>query len=285
MISTYHKYTLVKTLWFFVTAVAIVGVYFGVTEPAVSATTLPGGGTSDALPYMLGLIALVSVGGVVVIGLVAPGRWEAVQDQTDLTLEDTGMLTSGTFTGTVRGRPVRARQVSRKTSSSGGEGSGSSKATFTIVESDLDEPTDMGIFVARAESSIDLEELDGVSIDSTVVGDTFAVTGATSDQFAQDLLTTEAQESLLPIEDLGTVTIGSASETLMKEMPDMSGGVGGFIGDKIEAKIQKQFGDSPSTVAIQTKGVVSDPAELNSQIAAVATVADGFEAALGTTQP
>jgi len=49
---------------------------------------------------------------------------------------------------------------------------------------------------------------------------------------------------------------------------------------KMAKEISKQMGGTETTVSIDTKGLVSDPAELDRRSEAVAAVADAFEAAI-----
>lgn len=58
--------------------------------------------------------------------------------------------------------------------------------------------------------------------------------------------------------------------------------VGGFLEDKMTQAMRKGIGGSPTTVGIETEGVVSDATVLGSRVAAVAAVADAFESARRT---
>jgi len=65
-------------------------------------------------------------------------------------------------------------------------------------------------------------------------------------------------------------------------LPDMSDSlVGGLFKGKFEEKFDQQFGGTPTTVAINTKGQLGDPDELDRRAEAVAAVADAFEDARG----
>jgi len=262
--------------WFALSAMSIVAIYTGNAEPYVAPSLLPAGGTPDAGPYMFGMIAVVSFGGLIAISVISGNRWAGMEEHTDLSLEGDGLLSSGEYTGEIGGRPVRARTITKK-SAKKTEG-GSNRTTYTITEADLAEPTTMGIMLGKKGQQTGLTDFGEMSIESTVVDDRFVVAGAETETLARDLLTRDVRDAVLGVENLDTVTIGDATETITQELPDMSDSmVGGVLQGKMEESISKDFGGTPTTVAIQTKGKLGDPAELNQRIEAVATVADAFE--------
>lgn len=271
-----HLLSIVQFLWFVLSALSIIAIYTGNAEPYVAPSQLPAGGTPEAGMYMFGMIAVVSFGGLAAISLLSPNRWKGMQEHTDLTLEDDGLLSTGKYTGDIHGRPVRARTITKK-SAQKTEG-GSSQVTYTITEADLSEPTTMGIMLGKKGEGTTLTDFGEMSIQSTVIDNQFVVAGAKTDTLAEDLLTREVRDALLAVANLDTMTIGAATETISQELPDTSDSmVGGFLKGKMKQSINKDVGGTPTTVAIQTKGKLSDPAELNQRIEAVATVADAFE--------
>lgn len=118
----------------------------------------------------------------------------------------------------------------------------------------------------------------GGAVQNTAVDDRFAVVGGGSLDLAGDILSSGAREPLLALADFGTVTVGDPSDTLLDAMPDASGSlVGSAIENKMESELQRNAPGDATTVAIETKGVLLDPAELQRRIVAVAAVADSFE--------
>lgn len=265
-------------VWFFLSFMGIIGIYTGNAEPLVSPGAMPAGGTADAGVYMIGVAAAVSIGGVVVLELVSPSKWESIADETDLTLEGSGMLGGGTFTGTVRGRSVRARTEKRNTGQST-EG-GTNKATFTVTEADLSRPAEEGLAIGLADGERGATGFGDINIDTTVVDGNFVVANADSEPFARELITREVREALTDLQELDSLTVGSMTDVVMDEMMGADDSmVGGLIKGQMEKSVDKNLGGSAGTVAIETKGRLGDPEELDRRIAAVAAVADAFEVA------
>lgn len=252
--------------------------YTGNATPYVEPSQLPAGGTADAGVYMFGTILVVGFGGAALVSLVRGDSWQQMDEETDLTLADSGVTGRGTYTGVIDGRQVRARTKKRKTGKST-EG-GSSYTTYTITEADLNSPLEKGIILQRRTEDANHVNARDSSIEQTIINDEFLLTGVESEQLAREVLTRDVREALRAIEGFETMTIGAGSEVIADELPSMGDSiVGGFLENKMEQAMAKDIGGSATTVAIETKGVVGDPSVLNTRIAAVAAVADAFERA------
>lgn len=271
----------VQFVWILAVAAGSIVSYTGNATPYVEPSQLPAGGTADAEMYMFGTILVVGFGGAVAIALAAGDQWQKMNDKTDLTLTDSGVTGRGTYVGTINGREVRARTERRKTGS-GTEG-GSNRTTYTITEADLDSSLNEGILLRRVTDTEDRMDMSDSSTEQVVVDDEFVLTGVESEQLGREILTREVRDAVRAVEDLETITIGKASEVIAEELPSLGDSmVGGFLEDKMTQAMTKGIGGSPTTVGIETEGVVSDATVLDSRIAAVAAVADGFESARRT---
>lgn len=277
MSSSRRKYVVAQAVWFVAVAVTVVAVYTGNAEPLVSPGQLPGGGSSAGGLFIVGAAAVLIVAGVLVIGRFESSAWTEAGQEAGLTPEGGGVLGSADLTGTVRGRPVCARTVSRK---AGGDSRSGSNVTYTVVETDLTEPAEDGIMISRTAEgeSAGRAAFGDVSVDSTAVDDRFAVVGGEGEDLARQLLSGRTRNLLLDVEDLETLTIGDTTGVLLAGMPDMSGSlVGGVVEDKLEGKLASQTSATPSTVAIESEGVLLDAEELQRRIDAVVTTAEAYE--------
>ena len=261
--------------WIIVVAAASIAAYTGNATPYVAPSQLPGG-TADAGTYMFGSILVVGFGGSALMVLVAGDSWQDMDEETDLTLGESGVTGRGTYTGVIDGRQVRARTEKRKTGQ-WTEG-GSSYTTYTITEADLDAPLESGIILRRQTGGGNRMDVGDSSIEQAVIDGEFVLTGVESERLAREVLTREVRQALRAVENLETVTIGAASEVITEELPSMGDSmVGGFLEDKMEAAMTKNVGGTPTTVGIETSGVLGDPSTLDDRTAAVAAVANAFE--------
>ena len=261
--------------WIIVVAAASIAAYTGNATPYVAPSQLPGG-TADPGIYLFGSILVVGFGGAALMALVAGDSWQDMDEETDLTLGESGVTGRGTYTGVIDGRQVRARTERRKTGQKT-EG-GSSYTTYTITEADLDAPLESGIILRRQTEEDNRMDVSDSSIEQAVIDGEFVLIGVESERLAREVLTREVREALRAVENLETVTIGAASEVLTEELPSMGDSmVGGFLEDKMEAAIMKNVGGTPTTVGIETSGVLGDPSTLDDRTAAVAAVANAFE--------
>lgn len=269
------KYDVAQAVWFLVSAAAVIAAYTGNAEPYVSPSQLPGGGTSSAGMYMFLAGAALALAGILVISRFKAGAWKGLSEGTDL--EPEGGLGSSDLTGTVRGRPVRARTASRRTS--GGEHSSNTK-TVTVVEADLSAPTDQGVMVTRhpeggAPSEVEFSD---TTVRGTAVDDRFAVMGDGDEALVEALVSGRAREAMLAVDDLGALSVGDPTDALLEGLPDMSDSMlGGMFESHVEGRVEGGTDGDRSTVSVETDGTLLDAAELQRRVDAVVAVAEAVE--------
>lgn len=242
----------------------------------------------------IGLIITVLVGGILMKALVKAWHWEAVGRQAGLTPSQTGLpratlshdddalIGKPILSGTVRGRPVRARVYTR--TSGGGETGGSRSTTHTAVAADLDQSQEDGVLIRSADSSL-LESMKEKGFSPTVQDDQFAAL-ADEEAHAKVLTSGRVREALRSMDEFGQLGVGDAKGLVEEAMPEIGEtipGVGGSsIGSMLQSGIEGMLskavtaGDS-KTVTHRVGGAVLDPNELERQVEAVVTTAEVFE--------
>jgi len=261
-------------VWILLVAAAAITSYTGNARPYIEPSQLPGG-TSSPEAYIFGAILVVGFGGAALIAVSSGDPWKEMAEQTNLTLDDSGVTGNGTYSGAVDGRQVRARIDRRKTGNSEG---GSNYTSYTITEADLDSSFDEGIILRRETSPANRMDAEGTPISQTVIDGEFVLTGVESEQFAREILTQDVREAVRAVEDFETLTIGDASELVAETLPSMGDSmVGSLLQDKFEQAMTSDVGGSPRTAGIETTGVIGNASELNNRIAAVGAVANAFE--------
>ena len=182
--------------------------------------------------------------------------------------------------GTVDGRKVRARSESRAVG--GGNESGSDTARFTVVETDLAEPTKRGLIVTagspptagRGDVPVDLAD------QLTTVGDVTILGG--SEEFARAVVTPRVQSVLTETVPDGEVHVGESANVFLEAVEDSSGGLAGSMMGLMEDKIKERMPGGPESVGTDRRGVILDGADLEARARAVVAVANGFEQASET---
>lgn len=257
-------------------AVAVL-VASGTAEPYVALSDVPTVVADSPAVTLFGGAAVSVLAVVVFVGVLKKREWNQLGRQANLTASGGGIFGYSDLTGTVGGRSVRARTVTRK-KSSGGQGSNS--VTYTVVETDLTAPTDQGLMIGRTSpgESVGKADFGDTAVQEQAIDDRFVVVGAGSETLAREVVSGRARDPLLELTSFGKLTIGDPTDTILEAMPDMSGSfIGGKIEDKLEAKLRGSLGTA-STVTYEEKGVTLDSAELQRQLRAVVAVADSFEA-------
>lgn len=273
-------YRAVTYLGVVVGAFALLAAYTGNAEPLVSASEMPG----EPWYAFVGIAALMLFAALFTKYL-ASRSWASMGRRADFTPEGGGsLLGTPDLTARLDGRQVRARTrtVTRKNASSQ---EGSKKATYTVVEADLAEPTDANLLLGRAEDGAASEILDlgSGAIQTQTIDDEFLVVGNGSESLAKDLLTPRVRDALDDVEELSQLSVGDPSEPVLDALPDSSGSaIGGMLGGKLAEKLEERLAGSETTVGHQTKGVLLDPDDLSRQAEAVAALADALET---TQQP
>lgn len=223
--------------------------------------------------------------GLVVVAVIASSTiskrtWKAAGRKANLSPEPNGRIGKPDLSGEIEGRPVRARTIKRK--KKGSSSKNSSKVTYTVVEADHAEPTTDGVMIGRKSAGEAAESTDfgSLSVGAEAVGDRFVVVGGGDETLADAVLSNRARNALLSIDDLSYVSVGDPTDTIMKNMPDMSGSfLGSAVEGKMESMLKRKTAGDVSSAAIVTKSVLYDAEELRQQAVAVAAVADAHEEA------
>jgi hypothetical protein len=271
----------VEAGWLLLVAGGVILAYTGNAEPYLSASQLPGGESANPAPYMAGLGVGLGVGGLLVSALLKGDQWGAMTEETGLAADGGGLLGTPDLTGTVGGRPVRARRVSHKTNR-GTEGS--NRKRFTIVETQLANPARESVMITRFPEGSEPSKTDlgGAAVGNTAIDGRFAVTGGAGEGLAEELLTGRVRNLLVDLDDVGSLTVGDPTEQIMEQIPDVSDSmVGRFFEGQLEGSLAERSPGEANTVAIQTAGTLRDGAELQRRLDAVVAVADAYEARRG----
>lgn len=272
LVRKHSLYQLALLLWGTLSFGVSIAVFTGNAEPYVTPADLPIQG--PVALFGTGLVSLLA--GAFVLGRLKRRSWKRTGRAAGLT-PDGGFLGTPDLEGTVDGRAVRARTITRRTGS-GGEG-GSNRTTYTIVEADLAEPTEHGLLVAPGDGTdvgtgsvnVDLDQL------TTTVDGVAAV--ADSDALARDTLTQRVVDALDEPGRLEVVLVGNAADVLTDQLPDGSGLTGSLF-SHAKSKIADEMAGDAGTVSTEDKGLVLNATELEAQVAAVAATADSFERAI-----
>lgn len=279
-----------QAVWFFLSAAVPIILYSGNAEPYISVSQLPGRASESPELYLVGTTVVLIVTGFTFIKYLQKRAWKAMGDRTSLTPDGRSLLGNPDLTGSVYGRPVRARTVTRTKGGNANISVGStnsskdstSKVTYSVVEADLEEPTDLGVMIGRKEAGEGPDKMDfgSTAVETTALDDRFVVVGGVSEELAEEVLSQRSRSALLDLDELDTLTIGDPTETILEAIPDMSGSfLGNTVENKVESELEEMTGGDTTTVAIETKGVLLDPDELERRVEAVSAVADSFEAA------
>lgn len=236
--------------------------------------------TPDQLPIEgpltgTGFVVILWVLGAGVISQFEKRSWKKAGKQAGLSPNSRGGVRSKPdLTGTVDGREVRARTVTRKVG--GGDESGSDRQTFTVVETDLSGPSDRGLIVIGGTPAIEADDVPVVDLagQTTTVGGV-AVLGELND-IARDVLTPRAQEAIQRADTI-TIHAGETADIYSNAVQEATGGIAGTFTDLMEDEFADRIPGDAGTVSTEKEGVVLDRTELERRAQAVAAVADGFE--------
>ena len=88
--------------WIIVVAAANIAAHASNATPYIAPSQLPGG-TVDAGTYVFGSILTVGFGGAALMALAAGDSWQDTDEETDLTLGESGVTDRGTYTGAIDG--------------------------------------------------------------------------------------------------------------------------------------------------------------------------------------
>jgi hypothetical protein len=226
----------------------------------------------------IGVIAVLWFLGAGVIFQLEKRSWKRAGKEVGLSPDARGgIIGKPDLTGTVDGRDVRARTVSRNVG--GGGESGSNEETFTVVETDLSDPSDQGLIVLGGKSTIGADDVPvDLAEQATTVGGVAVLGGA--DDVARDVLTPRAQDAIQRVDTI-TVHAGETADIYSNTVQEATGSIAGSLMNLMEDKLADRIPGDAGTVSTEKKGVVLNGAELERQAQAVVAVADGFEDAFG----
>lgn len=258
-------------VWATIVFGASILVFSGNAAPYLTPSMLPISGPFSLFAFAAGLFVL----GGVVVSRLRRRAWRQAGQQANLTPQGGGLIGSQDLVGKRNGRSVRARTIKRKSGGSSSEGS--SKTTYTIVEADLEAEATDGLVIAVGDDAESTAVVDFTEKMETESVNDVETIGSSFDR-ANRILTQRAQDALSRPGRMGAVLAGDATGELLEALPDSDGMIAGKMADMMQNKIKEKLPGTPGTVTTQTKGLLLDGDEIDHQVAAVAAVADEFDA-------
>ncbi|MEF8887777.1 MAG: hypothetical protein V5A30_08210 [Haloarculaceae archaeon] len=288
-------YGAARLLWLALVFGAWVSLDQGYTEPWLSFSDIPGGSEGAvAIGIAAGLV------GYLLISVLHRGaehaEWEKTGQQAGLRPGgDAGDTSGPALTGTVDGRTVTASYDKRKKSSGG---QGSTRVMFTLCEADLAGPTDQGVVVGRAGSTvdagvgtIDFDEMaetvsaaDGLVAAEAgglvVLGTSPAAVEAVADGSSGDALRAVRGLEIAAVGDAAGI-VGRWAEARNAELEAAGNSVGQH---RVDNLVERVPGD-PATVTVETRGSIRNGDVLRRFAEGAVATADAFEGATDHTPP
>jgi hypothetical protein len=277
VIRKHKMYQLAILLWGVVVFGTIILTISGNARPYLSPGALPINGSLQ----FVGVGAVLVVLGVLVVLRLERNAWKTAGEQAGLRPRGASLRGKPDLVGTVNGRQVRAHTVKRDTGD--GRESGSTETTFTLVETDIADPTTRGFIVSPANGANLGPESVPADLSGQVrsVGDV-AVVGE-SDAFASEAITPRAETEIAKLNDDENVNAGEAADIFIDAIKQSESGLAGSMIGLMESKIKDQMPGGPETVGIERKGIILNGDDLEARAQAVVAVADGFENAIAGT--
>jgi len=271
----------------------LVGVALAVAAYAgLVGAVAPGLVPTEQRTAVAGGVVALALAGWFVFGRLRVGRWAAIGEQAGLRPDEGGFgsrVRTGIdvpisvdpvpdLVGTVRGRAVRATTYTVSTGASGDEGSTSK--SYTVLQAELDDPTDSGIVLGPATDGPGSEMIDLLpgSVETVAVDDQFVAVGTDSEGAARDLLTPESRTALLALEEPTGVYVGDSTDIVMDALPEEMGAVMSLVSGKIEERLRSHPANDAATVSIITQGLLLDPDRIERRLTAAAAVANAAQA-------
>ena len=267
-----HKlYQLAILLWGVVVFGTLILTISGNARPYLSPEALP----IDGPLQFVGVGAVLVVLGALLVLRLERNAWKTAGEQAGLRPRGGSLRGKPDLVGTVDGRQVRARIVKRNTG--GGGESGSMKTAFTLVETDIAEPTARGLMISPASGADLGPESVPADLSGQVrsVGDV-AVVGE-SDGFASEAITPRAEREIAKLDGGETVNAGEAADIFIDAIEQSESGLAGSMIGLMEAELKNRMPGGPEAVGTERKGVILDGNDLEARARAVVAVADGFE--------
>lgn len=307
------RYSRLQSAWRLLIAATFFALYSATAASILPSSELPEPFWVGAVGA--GLVAAV---GWFVVSFQQTREWRAAGRAAGLTPDRSGSSgrssvdSEPVLAGVVDGRRVRARTEPRGREDLF-ELFRMTKPKDTIVETELDRPLESGVELHRgdvpSESSVasdrrraraDADALDALdrsedtvdALDEPVKLDEEFVVAAGSEPLAREIVADDAREALLALDDHAKLFVGDAAASMFEAVPDevkeaVSGVVSGLsdapgVGGAVEAR-RSEFTESAradaSTASVRTRGLASDPDELERLARAVVAAADATAAA------
>jgi hypothetical protein len=263
-------YQFVTIGWWIAVAVPVILVGSGNAEPYASPSLIPYGP-----PGAFGSIFVLGLAGTFVVSRLRIRSWKRMGRRAGLTPAGGGLLGKPDLTGTVDGRSVTASTYSVK-ESSGGEG-GSSSVTYTLVETDLRDPTTDGYVVGTGSVAAFDDDIPEQTRTQSVDGEHHVI-GDVSAEDAGAVVSHRVREAFEGADGVDAVVVGDPTQAIMGALPDeLDGFVGSMMASGIESALADKESFAAGTAAHDAKGLLLDPAELEARATAVAAVVDAHE--------
>lgn len=252
------------------------------------------------LPALI-LIFALGFGGFALLGFVESWQWEAAGREVGLTPAEDGLprglsqnddslVGKAVLSGRIRGRPVRARTYTKNLENEEDEEhvedeDRRSNITFTVVETDLNRAVDGGVIANPAGGGL-TDSADG----GADAYDEPLAAISDDESHARAIISGDAREALLEMEELGQLFVGDAETVFQEALPEVGDSVPDIAGFSVGSMVQSGIatlvaqtgieGDE-QTVSHRVEGTVLDADELERQVEAVVTVADVYEEVQG----
>lgn len=271
----YECYRALPLLAFVVAGAPAFLLYTGNAEPYVAANDLPG-----EIPHVFGGLVVLAIVGGVAVGPLTKRSFVRTGQAIGLHTNDGGLLGGDPeLEGTIRGHPVR---VETDVVSTGSGAQGSTSTTCTILQVELLDSTDDGLYVVEAadQTDVDVPRTVPDPVRTESVGEAFAVLGDPNGNAASEVLTPRVRDELHGAEGLNSVIVGDPTDTILAGVPeDTTRPIGRFDPETYAQKRREEPQYDPATVSFRTTGLILDPDTLESHLEAMAHVADATETA------
>lgn len=272
MVRKHSGYLLAYVAWSVVAMGGFFAVVTGIAPSPVPTSSLPALPVGPPELSLFAAMVVVFLLGTAVIRLLQKLSWLRVGRRAGLSRES-GLFPTPHLTGTVDGRSVRARTVTREEASSS-EGNKSTKNSYTIVEVALDEEDPDGVVIRRADDPGLVGSALGGGPDAEG-RDRIEVYDDSEELSRDEVLPGATQDALLAPAHFDTMSVGSGPQWLLDEGGPLTRSFFGALGSGTLA--EQQSGDpheSAGWVTLESRGTVLDAEELASQVEATVAVAE-----------
>jgi len=275
MIRKHSGYLLTFAAWAVVTMGGFFAVVVGITEPTFSIGDVPAVAGAPRELTAFGAMVVVFLSGTAVIRGVQKLSWLRVGRRAGLSREG-GLFPTPHLTGTVDGRSVRARPVTREEQSTS-EQNTSTKNSYTVVEVALEEPESEGIVIRRADDPGLVGSALGGGPDAEG-RDRISVYDDSDELPTDEVLSGATQDALLAPAHFDTMSVGTGPQWLLDEGGSVTRTFLGALGSgTLAEQVSGDPHDEASWVTLESRGTVLNADELDRQVAAAVAVAEAHE--------